>query len=110
MTNTVTIPVTQAAQGHIESLQAALARRNTEIERLTEELSRAEAGEPNQRALADAYKRGWKAATNHLIGATGDAARALGKVRKDAWDIYLKSESRDFRQDDDSTTTKEKNA
>lgn len=88
----VTLPVTQAAQQHIEHLQATLAKRNALIERLTERLDEAERGEPNQAALGAAYKRGWKAAASHLMSVTADAARAMGKVRKDAFDVYLEAE------------------
>ena len=93
---TITVPAKQAVQRHIEDLQAVLAKRNEQIERLTERVKEAEAGEPNQKALGAAYKRGWQAATNHLMNASADAARALGKLRKDAFDIYLMSERRDF--------------
>jgi hypothetical protein len=91
---TVTIPITRAAQRHIEDLQATLTKRNTQIERLTEQLREAETGEPNQTALALAYRRGWKEAAEHLMSATQTAARALGAVRKDAFQIYLQSDQK----------------
>lgn len=93
---TITIPTKQAITRHIEDLQATLAKRNAEIERLTERLKEAEAGEPNQHALGAAHKRGWQAAAHLLMNASADAAKALGKLRKDAFDIYLESEKRDF--------------
>lgn len=94
-TVTVTIPVKQATQAHIEHLQATLAKRNEQIERLTERLEQAEAGEPNQAKLGEAYNRGWQAASTHLMDSTADLACALAKVRKDAMDIYL-TRDRDF--------------
>jgi hypothetical protein len=93
---TISIPVKQATQVHVEHLQATLTKRNEQIERLTERVAEAEAGEPNRRALDAAYKRGWQDAAHHLMNATADAARELGKVRRDAWNLYLKSEGRDF--------------
>lgn len=93
---TFTIPVTHAANRHIEDLQATLTKRNARIEQLTAQLEEALTGEPNQRALAGAYKRGWQDASNLLMSTTADAARALGKLRKEAFDIYLQSERRDF--------------
>jgi phage terminase large subunit GpA-like protein len=93
---TVSIPVKQAIQTHVEHLQATLAKRNEQIERLTERVKEAEAGEPNQRALDAAFKRGWQSASGHLMEVTRQAAIDLGRVRKNAWDIYLESEKRDF--------------
>lgn len=93
---TVSIPVKQAVQTHVEHLQATLAKRNEQIERLTERVAEAEAGEPNQSALVRAYKRGWQDAAGHLMEVTRKAAVDLGKVRKDAWDLYLQAERREF--------------
>ena len=93
---TITVPASQALQRHIEGLQAKLTERNTQIERLTARLEEALTGEPNQKALGAAYKRGWSEAANGLMSATHDAARALGQVRKDAFQIYLQSQERDF--------------
>jgi phage protein U len=89
---TITIPVTQAAQRHIEHLQDVLSKRNAEIDRLLKRVEEAETGEPNQLALGKAYRRGWQEAANHLMSTTQTAARALGAVRKDAFDIYLQGE------------------
>lgn len=86
---TITIPVKQATQAHIEHLQATLAKRNEQIATLKEQLEQAEAGEPNQLKLGEAYNRGWQAASAHLMDSTADLARSLAKVRKDAMDIYL---------------------
>ena len=88
---TITIPASEAAQQHIISLQATLTKRNLEIERLTKRYEDALTGEPNQQALATAYRHGWQAAANHLMSTTHTAAQALGKVRKDAFEIYLKA-------------------
>lgn len=86
---TITIPAKQAAVQHIEHLQSVLTGRNRQIEQLLEQLAQAEAGEPNQAALSAAYKRGWQAACNELMGASDKAARALGSIRKDALNVYL---------------------
>jgi hypothetical protein len=92
---TVSIPVKQAIQTHVEHLQATLAKRNAEIERLTQRVAEAEAGEPNKTAIDAAFKRGWKAASGHLMEITRKAAADLASVRKDAWEIYLQAEKRD---------------
>lgn len=88
---TITIPTSDAAQRHIEHLQATLTKRNEQIERQSAALEEALTGEPNQKALDAAYKRGWQDAANHLMTSTQVAAQALGTVRKDAWQIYLQS-------------------
>lgn len=94
---TISIPVKEATQRHIEHLEATLTKRNEQIERLLKRVEEAEAGEPNQAAIGAAYKRGWQAAAEALMTTAQDAARALGKVRKDAWEIYLQAERREFR-------------
>ena len=88
---TITIPASEAAQRHIEDLQALITKRNMQIERLSLKLEEMVAGEPNQKALKEAYQDCWKAAANHLTVATASAAQALGKVRKDAFQIYLRA-------------------
>lgn len=88
---TITIPVSAAAQRHIEDLQSVLTKRNAQIEQLTERLKEAETGEPNQAALGKAYQRGWKDAANHLMSSTDQVAHALGKLRQDAFQVYLKA-------------------
>jgi len=92
---TITIPASQAAQRHIEGLQDTLTKRNAQIERLSAQLEEALTGEPNQAALAKAYKRGWEAAANQLMQAAHDAAQSLGKVSKAAFSVYLQSQKRD---------------
>ena len=93
---TITLPVKQATQNHIESLQATLGKRNARIEQLEMQLAEAVAGEPNQAALGAAYKRGWRDACNKLMSVTHEAARGLSAVRKDAMDIYLEAEKKGF--------------
>ena len=95
---TITIPASEAAQRHIEDLQSSLTKRNAQIEGLSARLEEALTGEPNQKALAAAYKRGWKEAAQHLMTTTASAAQALGTVRKEAWAIYLQAENRDFHE------------
>lgn len=93
---TVTIPVKRAAAQHIEHLQKVLTERNKTIERLSEELAQAQAGEPNREALAREYTRGWKAASWELVTITEKAAEQLGRLRKDALDTYRKAARNDF--------------
>lgn len=85
---TITLPVKDALNNHIKAIEAALTRRNAEIERLQIRVAEAEAGVPNQAALARAYESGWKDCSNHLANTVGEAAQALRKIRKDATDIY----------------------
>ena len=92
---TITIPATEAMQRHVESLQATITKRNAENARLAERLEEALTGEPNQKALAAEFKRGFISATNQMMTATNVAARALSEVRKDAFEIYLQSQKRD---------------
>jgi flagellar biosynthesis/type III secretory pathway protein FliH len=93
---TITIPASQAAQLHIEQLQATLTKRNTRIASLEEQLSEALAGEPNQTAHKNSYKRGWQDAMNELSEATRKMAQELAKLRADAFNIYLKGEKGNF--------------
>jgi predicted secreted protein len=90
---TFTIPATEAIQRHIESLQASLTKRNEQIQRLVQQLEEERAGSPQQSRLDAEYRRGWKDAANHLVACTAEAARALGKVRKDAFQIYLQKDA-----------------
>ena len=91
-TITIEIDEKHALVRHNESLQAALTKRNEEIARLQ---ARIEAGEESpliQAAYERGHKKGWQECADHLMGTTEAAARALQKVRKDAWDIYLQRE------------------
>jgi hypothetical protein len=92
----ITLPVKQATAQHIEQIQATLTKRNAQIEHLTERLREAQAGEIHQAKLAAEYKRGWQDACNHLMATTADLARELGKVRREAFDLYLQSERREI--------------
>lgn len=89
---TLTLPVSAAVQNHIEGLQAKLTERNKTIEALQARAERAEAGEPNQVALARSYERGFKDAANKMMALAFDAAQALGKLRAGAWETYLENE------------------
>jgi len=92
---TITFPVSEAAKQHIEHLQATLTKRNAQIEQLSQRLEGALSGEPNQTAMLAEYRRGWQDAANHLMNTTQQAAVALGKVRKDAFAIYLEGNEHD---------------
>lgn len=94
-TLTLNLPVREGVRLHIESLQTKLTERNAQIERLTEALRIAEAGESNRTALGRSYQRGWKDCANSLISTTQEAARSLGRVRKDALDIYYEPERKE---------------
>jgi ABC-type antimicrobial peptide transport system ATPase subunit len=77
---------------HIESLQATLTKRNQEIARLRDQLD-AGKGSP---LIASAYERGkregWSSCADALMRATHEAARSLGKIRREAFEVYLEGE------------------
>lgn len=77
---------------HIQGLQATLTQRNATIEKLRQDLGLAESGEPNEKALNKAYKRGWEDCALRLENVTRDAAVSLGRIRKNALDIYYEGE------------------
>jgi hypothetical protein len=77
---------------HIEGLQATLTKRNKRIAELEAMLAGEGQDERQQRALDRARKEGWQACSEHLMSVTAEAARQLGKVRRDAWDLYLEKE------------------
>jgi chromosome segregation ATPase len=85
---TITIPVKQATQGHIERLQQKLAERNATIERLRADIDELKTSGINQEERAREFERGWKACANHLADSTQRLAQELRRVRKDATDIY----------------------
>lgn len=103
---TITIPASEAAQRHIVDLQATATKRNEQIEKLLLRVEAAESGEPNQQKLTAAYQRGWQAAAQLLMGTTQAAARELGRVHRDAWEIYLQAERRDFTATPNESETK----
>lgn len=78
---------------HIKGLQATLTERNQVIANLQEQLGLAENGEPQQKALAKAYRDGWKACAGRLTRITVDAALALRDINKQAHDIYREGEA-----------------
>lgn len=77
---------------HIEGLQATLTKRNTRIAELEAQLSLGDDSPTAKRAIAKAYKSGWQDAAGHLMETTRIAVLALGKVRSDAWALYLNKE------------------
>lgn len=79
---------------HIEGLQTTLTKRNARIADLEQQLSEGSTSPAAQRALAQEYKRGWRECAGHLMETTRVAAQALGRVRSDAWEVYLKQEKR----------------
>jgi len=89
---TVEIDEHAALARHIEDLQRVITKRNEEIQRLTDRL---EAGEGSA-FVHEAYERGkrdgWRECSLRLQNVTLDAARALGTIRKEAFDTYLAGE------------------
>lgn len=93
-TITIEIDESDALVRHNDSLQAALTKRNATIEALQ---ARIDAGEESP-LIAAAYERGrkegWQACANSLMETTRVAAQGLAAVRKDAFDVYLRSEGK----------------
>lgn len=77
---------------HIEGLQATLTKRNARIAELEAQLTAGSDSPLVERASRKAYRDGWEACAGHLMEATRVAAIALGKVRGDAWQVYLEAE------------------
>lgn len=75
---------------HIEGLQATLTKRNARIKELEAKLSEPiDLPEKFQKLLDKSYKKGWKDCANLLIENTRNAALELGKIRKDAFRLYI---------------------
>ena len=86
---------------HIEGLQATLTKRNARIAELEAQLAADPDSPVAQREITKAYNRGWRECSQHLTNVTGVAAQALGRVRSDAWALYLGMENENL----DSTVT-----
>ena len=87
-TVTITLPARNALVQHIEFLQAKLTERNAQIDRLKTRLEADGESPAIQKARAQGYTDGWKECANALIDTADSAARALGKVRRDAIEAY----------------------
>ena len=61
-TATLTLTGPENLVRHIEAVQAAVAKRNAEIERLSAEVKRLKEGEPIQENLRQAYRKGYRRA------------------------------------------------
>jgi predicted RNase H-like nuclease (RuvC/YqgF family) len=75
---------------HIEGLQATLTKRNARIADLEAEVAAIRKNPAASAAEKKAYKQGWKDCAGHLMEATRRHALELAKVRKEAFDLYLK--------------------
>ena len=62
---------------HIEAVQAAVTKRNAEIERLSAEVKRLKEGEPIQENLRQAYRKGYQ-----------KAIQDVQETLKPAWSAY----------------------
>lgn len=83
----------EALKIHIEGLQATLTKRNARIAELEAKLSEPiDLPAKTQKLIDKAYKKGWKDCSSVLIENTRDAALQLGKIRKEAFRIYLQEE------------------
>jgi len=86
---TITIPVKEATQAHIEHLQATLTKRNERIAQLEERLAEAEAGEPNRERLGREFRAGYEAAVSKLSSEISKAKSALENLRGSAVASYI---------------------
>lgn len=87
-TITIELPAKTALVQHIEFLQRKLTERNAQIERLKTRLEADGESPAIEKARAQGYTAGWKECANALIDTADSAARALGKVRRDAIEAY----------------------
>lgn len=80
----------EALKIHIEGLQATLTKRNARIAELEAKLSLPiDLPAKTQKLLDKAYKQGWKDCANVLMESTRDAALTLGKIRRNAFRLYV---------------------
>jgi hypothetical protein len=86
----VTLSGPEHLVAHIVGLEATLTKRNKRIAEL--EAIIADANYVNDPRLRRAYKEGWKDCAGLIMESTAQAARELGKVRKDAFEIYLQGD------------------
>ena len=77
---------------HINGLQATLTKRNERIAELEKQLSSEGTSKRQARNIHKAYQKGWIACAGHLMETTRRTALELGKVRKDAFRLYLDGE------------------
>lgn len=84
----------EALHIHIEGLQATLTKRNARIAELEAKVTELKdnplAGVSKERA----YREGWKACAGHLMETTRKTALELGKVRKEAFRLYLDGDNK----------------
>lgn len=86
---TITIPVKEATQAHIEHLQATLTKRNERIAQLEERLAEAEAGEPNRERLGREFRAGYESAVINLSAEISKLMLSLEKVRGSTVNAYI---------------------
>jgi hypothetical protein len=77
---------------HIAGLEATLTKRNNRIAELEAALTAEGQLSRESGAIRREYRRGFQDACNRLMSITASAANALGRVRKDAFDVYLSAE------------------
>lgn len=88
-----TIDTDEGLKIHIEGLQSTLGKRNARIKELEEKLAQPiDLPEKIEKMLKKAYKDGWQDCSRILMENTKDAALALGKIHKVAWNQYLEGQ------------------
>lgn len=84
----------ESLQIHIEGLQATLTKRNTRIAELEAKVTELKDNPLAAMSKERAYKEGWKACAGHLMETTRKTALELGKIRKEAFRLYLEGDSK----------------
>jgi len=85
----------EALQIHIEGLQATLTKRNARIAELEAKVAELKNNPEAAVSKQRAYREGWKACAGHLMETTRKTAVELGKIRKEAFRLYLEGENND---------------
>lgn len=75
-------------------LEATLKQRKIRIEELERQLDKKMKSERAEAMKSKAYKQGWKDCAGHMMETTRIAAVELNKIRKDAFDLYLRGDSK----------------
>lgn len=74
---------------HIKGLEATLAERNKQIAEQRAMIEQGQTSRMVQNKIDAAYKKGWEDCADRLTHATHLAAAELGRVRREALDIYF---------------------
>ena len=86
---------------HIKGLEAVLAERNRQIERLKEQLSEEGAARRSSSEMRAEYRRGWGDCAAKLMEATRQATRELERARAVGFLEWLAADRMELEEFDD---------